>query len=105
MSRVWGRRISLLEAPSWWTGLPCGMSHLRRISVFVEEPEPGHFHWILHESTEDATVWTEVQASEQSYCMWLDAFDAGVVKHVDDERIGPRTPDEDEDAAPVGPSS
>ncbi|WP_302847476.1 hypothetical protein [Variovorax sp. OV329] len=38
----------------------------------------------------------------------IDAFDAGVValmKQVDDERIGPRAPGEDEDAAPVGPSS
>jgi len=81
------------------------MSHLRHISVFVDEPDPGHFHWVLHESTEDATVWTEIESSEESYPMWLDAFDAGnvaLLKLVADERIGPRAPGEDEDAAPVG---
>ncbi|MDM0068375.1 hypothetical protein [Variovorax sp. J31P207] len=83
------------------------MTHLRHISVFVDEPDPGHFHWVLHESTEDATVWTEVEASEESFASWTDAFEAGTValyQLVDDERIGPRAPgeDEDEDAAPVG---
>lgn len=81
------------------------MKHLRHISVFVDEPDPGHFHWVLHESTEDATVWTEVQASIESFPMWIDAFDAGnvaLLKLVHDERIGPRAPGEDEDAAPVG---
>lgn len=81
------------------------MPHLRHISVFVDEPDPGHFHWVLHESTEDATVWTEFAASEHSYPMWIDALDAGnvaLLKLVTDERIGPRAPGEDEDAAPVG---
>jgi len=27
------------------------MTHLRHITVFVDEPDPAHFHWVLHEST------------------------------------------------------
>ncbi|MDM0108442.1 hypothetical protein QTH97_26070 [Variovorax sp. J22R24] len=76
------------------------MGHLRRISVFVDESEQGHFYWVLHESTEGG-VWTDIESSVESYDMWLDAFDAGCVallKLVTDERIGPRVPSED--AAP-----
>lgn len=81
------------------------MQHLRRLSVFVDEPEPGHFYWVLHESTEDTSVWVDVESSAQPYPTWNSAFEVGVTKlyHlVDDERIGPRVPGEDEDAAPVG---
>ena len=81
------------------------MSHLRHISVFVDGSNPGHFHWVLHESREDATVWTEVEASVDSFTSWMDAFDAGCValfKLVPDERIGSRAQGEDENAASVG---
>ncbi|MDM0116441.1 hypothetical protein QTI66_30300 [Variovorax sp. J22R133] len=81
------------------------MSHLRRVSVYVDEPEPGRFYWVLHESTADPTVWIEFATSEEPFDMWLDAFDAGTVELMQlvyDERIGPRAPGEDEDAAPVG---
>lgn len=81
------------------------MSHLRHLSVFVDEPDHGHFHWVIHESTEDASVWVDIASSDESYPMWIDAFDAGnvaLLKYVHDERIGPRAPGEDEDAAPVG---
>ncbi|WP_371437562.1 hypothetical protein [Polaromonas sp.] len=81
------------------------MNHLRRLAVFVDEVEHGHFHWVLHESKEDASIWGDVQASEHSYATWVAAYDSGTVelmKLVDDERVGPRAPGEDEDAAPVG---
>ncbi|MEJ8852444.1 hypothetical protein [Variovorax rhizosphaerae] len=32
------------------------MSHLRHLSVFVDEPGPGHYFWVLHESTEDGSA-------------------------------------------------
>jgi len=81
------------------------MSQLRHLSVFVDEPEPGHFFWVLHESTEDASVWSDIESSAEPFISWTDAFEAGCValfKRVPDERVGPRTAREDEDAAPVG---
>ncbi|MDM0050924.1 hypothetical protein [Variovorax sp. J22R115] len=81
------------------------MSHLRHISVYVDEPDPGQYFWVLHESTEDASVWVDVQSSELSFASWTEAFEAGTValyRLATDERIGPRSPGEDEDAAPVG---
>lgn len=38
------------------------MSHLRHLSILVDEPEPGHFYWVLHASTEDASVWVDIEA-------------------------------------------
>jgi hypothetical protein len=77
---------------------------LRNISIFVREPSPGHYHWVPREGTEDAGVWTEVQASVESFPTSSEAFDAGNVALLKlvHERIGPRTPCEDEDASPVG---
>ncbi len=76
------------------------MTHLRHLAVFIDEPEPGHFHWVIHESTQDATVWMDTESSVESYPMWIDAWDAGnvaLLQLVDDERIGPRAPGEDKD--------
>ncbi|MDM0078419.1 hypothetical protein QTH90_28710 [Variovorax sp. J2P1-59] len=81
------------------------MDQLRRLSVFVDEPQPGHFHWVLHESTEDATVWVDIESSAEPYPTWNAAFEVGVTKlyHlIGDERVGPRVAGEDEGAAPVG---
>jgi hypothetical protein len=81
------------------------MTHLRHITVFVDEPDPGHFHWVLHESNEDASMWVDVESSIDSFPGWIDAFDAGCVelfKLVPDERTGPRTSGAGEDADPVG---
>jgi hypothetical protein len=81
------------------------VNHLRRVSVFIDETEPGAFYWVLHESTEDATVWKDIDSSPDAYPMWIDAWDAGnvaLLKLVFDERIGPRAAGEDENAAPVG---
>ena len=81
------------------------MTHLRHVTVFVDEPDPGHFHWVLHESREDASVWVDLDSSVLSFPTWMEAFDAGCVelfKLVHDERAGPRATGEDEDASPVG---
>ncbi|MDM0085547.1 hypothetical protein QTI17_33655 [Variovorax sp. J31P179] len=32
----------------------------------MDEPDPGVFHWVLIESTEDASVYNELEASEGS---------------------------------------
>jgi len=81
------------------------MTHLRHITVFVDEPDPGHFHWVLHESTEDGSVWIDIDSSVLSFPSWMEAFDAGCVelfKLGRDERRGPRAIGEGEDADPVG---
>ncbi|MFM9428256.1 hypothetical protein RCH10_004718 [Variovorax sp. GrIS 2.14] len=81
------------------------MTHLRHVSVFVDEPEPGCFHWVLHESTDDATVWVDIEASDMPFSTWSAALEVGIVrlyKLAADERTGPRAPGEDDDAAPIG---
>lgn len=56
------------------------MTHPRQITVFVDEADPGHFHWVLHESTEGASVWVDIQSSTESFTNWMEAFDAGCVE-------------------------
>lgn len=80
-------------------------THLRRISVTVDEPDPGRFYWLLLESREDASVWEALDAADEPLASWSDAFDAGCValfKLAPDERLGPRAGGEDEDTDPVG---
>jgi hypothetical protein len=43
------------------------MSRPRHLSIYVDEPDPGHFYWVLHESIEDASVWVDIESSEQSF--------------------------------------
>ncbi|MDH6170204.1 hypothetical protein M2282_005374 [Variovorax boronicumulans] len=81
------------------------MSKIRRISVHVDEPDPGHFHWVLMEEGDDASHWVELQSAGEGYDIWLDALQAGMgalERLASDERIGPRVAGDDEDASPVG---
>jgi len=81
------------------------MSHIRRISVHVDEPDPGHFYWVLMEEGDDAAQWVEVQSAEEGFDMWIDALQAGMwalEELAEDERIGPRSAGDDEDVSPVG---
>jgi len=78
--------------------------HLRNISLTVDEQEAGVFFWVLMESTQDATVFDELEASEESYPSWTLALHAGVAaleRLAPDLKAGPRAPGEDEDASPV----
>jgi hypothetical protein len=80
-------------------------SHIRRISVHVDEPEPGQFFWVLMEEGDDASQWHEIESAAEPYDMWLDALQAGtkaLIEYAPDERIGPREVGDDEDAVPVG---
>lgn len=77
------------------------MTHLRHICVFVDEPDPGHLHWVLHESTGDACVWTDIEASERSFETWASAWEHGVIalqRLVGDPILGPRAPGADHSA-------
>ncbi|CAN7384492.1 hypothetical protein [Variovorax sp. LjRoot178] len=80
--------------------------HLRSIAVTVDEPDPGVFHWVLIESTEDASVYLDIEASEGSYDSWTHALRHGTERlmqiAIESPVIGPRASGEDEDADPVG---
>lgn len=95
-----GRPAALPEAPDAWPSgqAPCQeqvTSHVRRISVHVDEPMPGHFFWVLMEECDDASHWMEIASSDLSYDRWLDALHVGVRAlegYATDERTGPRAP-------------
>ncbi|WP_198084964.1 hypothetical protein [Variovorax sp. E3] len=81
------------------------MTPLRRISAHVDEPDPGHFYWVLMEEGDDASQWRELESADEPYDMWLDALQGGtkaLIGYAPDERIGPRRAGDDEDASPVG---
>ena len=40
-------------------------TYLRKISITVDEPDPGHFYWLLLESKEDASVWKALAAADE----------------------------------------
>jgi hypothetical protein len=80
------------------------MPSIRRISVHVDEPDPGHFYWVLMEEGDDASQWRELEAADTPCEMWIDALTAGtsaLIGYAADERIGPRSSGEDEDGSPV----
>jgi hypothetical protein len=81
------------------------MSGIRRIAIHVDEPNPGHYFWVLTEEGSDASQWERLESADEPYDTWLDALQAGVRAlegYAPDERIGPRIPSDDEDADPVG---
>lgn len=81
------------------------MSHARRISLHVDEPDPQVYYWVLMESTDDISVWRDVESSQESYPTWLKALEAGtqaLIKMAPDTDRGPLTDGEDENANPVG---
>ncbi|CAA2109721.1 hypothetical protein [Variovorax paradoxus] len=81
------------------------MAHIRRISVHVDEPEPGHFYWVLMEEVDDASQWNELESADEAYDLWLDALQGGMKRLIGyalDERVGPREDGDDEEGAPVG---
>jgi len=77
----------------------------RRLAVFVDNPRPGSFLWLLIESTDDPAVWLDAETGDETYETWIDAFTAGneaLISHVDDELVGPvrvgEAEDEDSDS-------
>lgn len=82
-------------------------THLRRLAVYVDEPEPNTFYWVVIESHHDLTSWVEVDSSSSAFLTWIDAHQAGnlaLLAHIDDRQSGPRVDGEDESASPVGQS-
>ena len=80
-------------------------THLRRLAVYVDEPEPNAFYWVIIESHADLTVWVEVDSSSSDFLTWIDAHQAGnlaLLARIDDRQLGARVNGEDESASPVG---
>lgn len=81
-------------------------SHIRRISVHVDEPHPGHFYWVLMEEDGHDPQWRELESANESFDLWIDALQAGtqaLIRYASDHRIGPRElGGDDEDAGSVG---
>ena len=70
------------------------MNPLRRISLHVDEPDPGHFHWVLMEEVTDAFTWAELSSSKEGYDMWIDAWRQGsraLLALTEDQTQGPRS--------------
>lgn len=68
------------------------MAQLRRIAVFVDEPDPGLYFWVLIENTEDAEIWRDIDAAEGPQTTWRAAFDVGnaaLLALVSDQAAGP----------------
>lgn len=66
---------------------------LRLISVTVEEPLPGAFHWLLLEGGEHPTGWAEIESSEKAFKSYRKAMTAGLLAlqgMIDDLDAGPR---------------
>ncbi|UUZ76814.1 hypothetical protein LP414_04760 [Polaromonas sp. P1(28)-13] len=79
--------------------------HLRRVAVFVYEPDPGDFYWVLIESKDDAYMWLDIEGAQEPHPTWIRAFEAGnttLLKLVADQNMGPLAPVEDENASPLG---
>ena len=79
--------------------------HLRRIAIFVDEPDPGCFYWVMIESVNAAAIWGDLAWSKESFDTWQAAYFAGTVelmRLVPNEVTGPVIWGEDENASPVG---
>ncbi len=71
----------------------------------MDEPEPGQFYWVIIESEDDASVWKDLRAAEESFTSWFAAWEMGnkeLLKMVVDKKTGPLAAGEDENASPVG---
>jgi hypothetical protein len=80
-----------------------GLPRLRHVSVFVDETKPGHYHRVLHEATEDITVWFNIETSRQPFSTWAAAWKSGLLalhRHIGDPLRGPRVGDDSEGESP-----
>jgi len=76
------------------------MPPLRRIAVYVDEPEPGWFAWALAEADEGASNWAQIERADEWVGSYKEAMAAGLLvlqQMIDDLDSGPR----DEAPAPA----
>ena len=75
----------------------------RPIALFVKEPYPGRFVWVLMES--EWQSWKQIDSASEACESWTAAWEAGCVemgKLASDKRQGPRQPAQADEPAPVG---
>ena len=68
-------------------------SPLRRIAIYVDEPEPGWFAWVLSEAAEDPSTWSQIETTDEWLGSYKEAMGAGLVAlqaMVGDLDVGPR---------------
>lgn len=66
---------------------------LRHIAVYVEEPRPKRFAWVLNESADGGVHWEMLQRAGKPVASYQDAMAAGLAalqEMVDDTTLGPR---------------
>ena len=66
---------------------------LRNIAVYVEEPTPGRFAWVLTESVDDLSVWWELQVGKEWLSSYQHAMAEGLLalqRMIEDLDVGPR---------------
>lgn len=70
------------------------LTSIRHIAVYVEEPEPGWFQWVLIEAASDLSTWSELKWAERWESSYKDAMTKGLLALQDltaDLDQGPRT--------------
>ncbi|ADU36252.1 hypothetical protein [Variovorax paradoxus] len=68
-------------------------SPLRRIAVYVNEPEPNWFAWALAEADKGASNWAQIASADEWVGSYKEAMAAGLLvlqQMIDDLDIGPR---------------
>lgn len=68
-------------------------SSLRRIAVYVDEPEPGWFAWALIEADEGASIWAQIERADEWVAATRKRWLTGLLvlqQMIDDLDIGPR---------------
>jgi len=81
-------RQRLARYPSAMTSLP-----LRHIAVYVEEPRPKKFAWVLNESADGGVHWEMLQRAGKPVASYQEAMAAGLAalqEMVEDTALGPR---------------
>lgn len=52
---------------------------MRRIAVYVDEPEPGWFAWALIEADESLANWSQIETTDEWLGSYKEAMAAGLV--------------------------
>lgn len=66
---------------------------LRHIAVYVEEPRPKRFAWVLNESADGGVHWEMLQRAGKPVASYQEAMAGGLAalqEMVDDVKLGPR---------------
>lgn len=75
--------LTIWQARGGYLGMPPKrkppIAPLRRIAVYVDEPEPGWFAWVLSEASEDLSTWSQIETTDEWLGSYKEAMAAGLV--------------------------